>query len=125
MIRQGPSRRFRNKDTYYSQERRSDMTLNLSEMKDEPLGKHPIQAAVCTPAVCERPSGTLRRDDAQDVVAADRVSTSTFDVDSLNDEALDTPPLSLAICVMCAGGCTPPSSPLRKLCLVDTQGGGA
>jgi len=98
------------------------MTLNLSEMKDEPLGKHPIQAAVCTPAVCERPSGTLRRDDAQDVVAADRVSTSTFDVDSLNDEALDAPLACLIY--MCAYN-------MCRYCKsfsdeqVDTQGGGA
>ena len=96
------------------------MTINLTELRDEPLGKHPIQA-LGVPIICY----TRGIEVEQDVVAADHESTSTFDVDSLNDEALDTPPLSLAICVMCAGGCTPPSSPLLKLCLVDTQGGGA
>ena len=59
------------------------MTLNLTELRDEPLGKHPDIAFTCI-FVC-RISG-------QDVVAADHESISTFDVDSLTDEALDARP---------------------------------
>jgi len=69
------------------------MTLNLTELRDEPLGKHPSQAAPC-PCVCRR--------HGQDVVAADHESTSTFDVDSLNDEALDARPVGVVLCS--AGG---------------------
>ena len=58
------------------------MTINLTELRDEPLGKHPSQA-IPYPSVCRR--------HGQDVVAADHESISTFDVDSLNDEALDPP----------------------------------
>ena len=58
------------------------MTLNLTELRDEPLGKHPSQAAMvcayCGIGYC--------------VCAADHESSSTFDVDSLNDEALDYSP---------------------------------
>ena len=67
------------------------MTINLTELRDEPLGKHPSQA-IPYPSVCRR--------HGQDVVAADHESTSTFDVDSLNDEALDAPPAG--IIYMCA-----------------------
>ncbi len=71
------------------------MTINLTELKDEPLEKHPIQAAHCAPRTC-------RLYAAQGDVAADRVSTSTFDVDSLNDEALDARPVGVVLCS--AGG---------------------
>ena len=64
------------------------MTINLTELRDEPLGKHPIQAAVCCFAFPPRP----RIDAQQDVVAADYESCFTFDVDGLSDEALDSIP---------------------------------
>ena len=63
------------------------MTLNLTELKDEPLGKHPIQAAVCWYSCI---GGHL--DAQQDVVAADDESSFTFDVEGLGDEPLDDSP---------------------------------
>ena len=62
------------------------MTINLTELRDEPLGKHPIQAAFTVYALC------LRIRAQQDVVAADDESSFTFDVDGLSDEALDPHP---------------------------------
>ena len=53
------------------------MTINLTELRDEPLGKHPIQAASAILISC----GCIAVDAEQDVVAADHESTSTFDVD--------------------------------------------
>ena len=77
------------------------MTINLTELRDEPLGKHPSQAAVCT-GVCFVAS----TDAQQDVVAADDESSFTFDVDGLSDEALDMPTALSAFgqvpgCVLC------------------------
>ena len=63
------------------------MTINLTELRDEPLGKHPIQAARLH--VCAYQCGI---DAEQDVVAADHESSFTFDVDGLSDEALDQHP---------------------------------
>ena len=65
------------------------MTLNLTELKDEPLGKHPIQAAFCVVYVCQIPS---RIGAEQDVIPADHESSFTFDVEGLGDEALDDSP---------------------------------
>ena len=76
------------------------MTINLTELRDEPLGKHPIQAAYC---YCKCYISGI--DVEQGDVAADRVTTSTFDVDSLNDEALDTPPLCLLACLLSGPMC--------------------
>ena len=64
------------------------MTINLTELRDEPLGKHPIQAAYCYPNMCYI-SGI---DVEQDVVASDHESSFTFDVDGLSDEALEPRP---------------------------------
>ena len=65
------------------------MTLNLSEMKDEPLGKHPIQEALgacMSPATCYGPTP----DQTEQVVgAAADTHSSTFDVVGLSDEELD------------------------------------
>ena len=62
------------------------MTINLTELRDEPLGKHPSQASSAH-------SVTLLSYEAQqDVVAADDESSFTFDVEGLGDEALDTHP---------------------------------
>ena len=62
------------------------MTINLTELRDEPLGKHPIQAAALHAVFA-----CVRRTDAQqDVVAADDESSFTFDVEGLSDEALDS-----------------------------------
>ena len=72
------------------------MTLNLTELRDEPLGKHPIQAHICTCTVCHRQT----TDAQQDVFAADDESSFTFDVEGLGDEALDPqPPLGAYGCV--------------------------
>ena len=68
------------------------MTLNLTELKDEPLGKHPIQADlfVFPCALC------MVTETEQGVVAADDESSFTFDVDGLSDEALEPRPGVLA-----------------------------
>ena len=75
------------------------MTINLTELRDEPLGKHPIQAGYCYPSFCVI-NGI---DVEQDVIPADHESSFTFDVDGLSDEALDTPPALSA--QGCAAGC--------------------
>ena len=62
------------------------MTINLTELRDEPLGKHPIQAAHCHPGTACYISGI---DAEQDVVASDHESSFTLDVDSLSDDALE------------------------------------
>ena len=72
------------------------MTLNLTELRDEPLGKHPIQVGVCFYCWVE---STIAQ---QDVVAADDESSFTFDVEGLGDEALDPrPAVDVAVCVGC------------------------
>jgi|SaaInl4_135m_RNA_FD_contig_123_7214_length_637_multi_3_in_1_out_0_1 hypothetical protein len=97
MIRQGPSWRFRNKDTYYSQERRSDMMLNLTELRDEPLGKHPIQAMTCGYNLCTVDSQP-DVETGQVMTAPDDMRSFTFDVDGLGDEALDSSPCDAVVC---------------------------
>ena len=78
------------------------MTINLTELRDEPLGKHPSQAAVCSGFLC------YVNEAQQDVVAADDESSFTFDVEGLGDEALDMPLVRTAVCnVTCAGLCIP------------------
>ena len=53
------------------------MTLNLTELRDEPLGKHPSQATfACAFTV-------FLTEAQQDVVAADDESSFTFDVEVL------------------------------------------
>ena len=69
------------------------MTLNLTELRDEPLGKHPDIAFTCM---------FFCRISGQDVVAADDESSFTFDVDGLSDEALDARPVGVVLCS--AGG---------------------
>jgi len=78
------------------------MTINLTELRDEPLGKHPSQAAVCT-GVCF----VALTEAQQDVVAADYESSFAFDVEGLGDEALDDSPSvsAAAVCVICWGPC--------------------
>ena len=67
------------------------MTINLTELRDEPLGKHPIQAAVaCMPMCYGNCMGGM--EDEQDVIPANSVSSFTFDVDGLSDEALEPRP---------------------------------
>ena len=65
------------------------MTINLTELRDEPLGKHPIQAAHCHYG---GPCYPTCIDVEQDVVASDHEILFNFDVDGLSDEALDMPP---------------------------------
>ena len=81
------------------------MTINFTELRDESLGKHPIQAAVCT-GLCF----VALTEAQQDVVAADDESSLTFDVDGLSDEALDIRPAVKALaCFICAGFVLPKS----------------
>ena len=63
------------------------MTINLTELRDEPLGKHPNQAYVCL-GTCF----VALTEAQQDVVAADDESSFTFDVEGLGDEPLDDSP---------------------------------
>jgi len=71
------------------------MTLNLTELRDDPLGKHPSQAAVCSGYFCV---GCVV---SQPVVAADDESSFTFDVEGLGDEPLDdSPSVSAMYCVV-------------------------
>ena len=64
------------------------MTINLTELRDEPLGKHPSQAAVSLCAFCDG----CYLDAQQDVVAADDESVFKFDFEGIGDEALDDSP---------------------------------
>ena len=83
------------------------MSLNLTELKDESLGKQPIQAAVCWYSCIG-----MHLDAQQDVVAADDESSFTFDVEGLGDEALDDSPS------VSADSCLPGSC----LCYADGLG---
>ena len=77
------------------------MTLNLTELRDDPLGKHPSQAAVCSGYFCV---GCVV---SQPVVAADDESSFTFDVEGLGDEPLDDSPSvsAEAVCGPCLCTC--------------------
>ena len=72
------------------------MTLNLSEMKDEPLGKHPISAQICGTMCTCRPDDLAETE--QEVGAATVYHSSTFHVDGLSDEALDPDYSGVAFC---------------------------
>ena len=78
------------------------MTINLTELRDEPLGKHPIQAAHCHYG---GPCYPTCIDVEQDVVASDHESSFTFDVDGLGDEALDADARFVG-CLACVNGCS-------------------
>ena len=85
------------------------MTLNLSEMKDEPLGKHPIQEAYACMPVCLAP--TPDQTEQQVAAAADGEGVFKIDVDGLSDEELDPGyTVSVAPCSSTAGcaGCLSP-----------------
>ena len=71
------------------------MTLNLTELRDEPLGKHPSHVDICVGVLAP----CLLTEAQQDVVAADDESSFTFDVEGLGDEALDPQPPRLAYCM--------------------------
>ena len=78
------------------------MTINLTELRDEPLGKapHPVNGwTVCLQCVAPPPLGIK----VQELVAADDESSFTFDVDGLSDEALDPRPAlqAFAGCLFC------------------------
>ena len=62
------------------------MSVSLTELKDEPLGKHPIIALQCVP-MCYCPDDLAETE--QEVGAATVYHSSTFHVDGLSDEALD------------------------------------
>ena len=71
------------------------------ELKDEPLGKHPIQAAMCVACLCTV-CGLPDVETGQVMTAHDDVRSFTFDVDGLSDEELDSIPRYAAFCpVMC------------------------
>ena len=80
------------------------MTLNLSEMKDEPLGKHPIQEAL---VMCLPPAGAcyapIPIPGLPGGLPAAEVHSSTFSVVGLSDEALDPRPHVSAL-----NACMPP-----------------
>jgi hypothetical protein len=115
MIRQGPSWRFRNKETYYIQERRSDMTLNLTELKDEPLGMHQKHAATCL-GVCGVCFSYTAGRGAEQVDVADDERSFTFDVDGLSDEALDPRRHVSAL-----SACMPPPAGGCQACFVSSE----
>ena len=75
----------------------------FTELRDEPLGKHPIQAFGCV-YICYV-SGSCHADveTGQVMTAPDDVCSFTFDVDGLGDEALDTTPREAAPfpCAVC------------------------
>ena len=90
------------------------MSLNLTELKDEPLGLAPTSADFCVPGTCfgdltDEQLGkhpipamvcgcnvtcwtTPDVETAQDTAAPDDVRSFTFDVDGLSDEELDSIP---------------------------------
>ena len=72
------------------------------ELKDEPLGKHPIQAAICGTCTtyCYKPDVETE----QVMTAHDDVRSFTFDVDGLGDEALDTSDRRTLLCMCNPGG---------------------
>ena len=80
------------------------MTLNLTELKDEPLGKHPKHAFTCGVGACllSHIDGLV----AEQVDVADDESVFKFDFDGLSDEMLDPPPaVYAAVCVgLCRSG---------------------
>ena len=76
------------------------MTLNLTELRDEPLGKHPSHVDICVGCI----SPCLLTEAQQDVVAADDESSFTFDVEGLGDEALDPSDLQTQLCACNPGG---------------------
>ena len=70
------------------------------ELKDEPLGKHPIQAAIC--GTCYTMCYISDVETEQVISAHDDVRSFTFDVDGVADEALDFPQTSTAqACISC------------------------
>ena len=73
------------------------MTINLTELRDESLGKHPILELFTVYPLC-----SCHIQAQQDVVAADDESSFTFDFEGLGDEALDPrPAVDVAVCVGC------------------------
>ena len=76
------------------------MSVSLTELNDESLGKHPgafFGCAMCMPVV---PPCSVT-ETVQDVVAADHERSFTFDVDCLSDEALDHDAPSHRSCAVC------------------------
>ena len=68
------------------------MTINLTELRDEPLGKHPLHATFCLVG-CRYPfSGPAETERVMFGAAADGEGVFKFDVDGLSDEAMDIPP---------------------------------
>ena len=77
MISQGSSWRFRNKDTYYTQERRADMTINFKIEYDG------------------------LSDEAQNVAPVCGSGLDPVSVYDLSDEALGPPPPLVPVCMTC------------------------
>ena len=73
------------------------MMLNLTELRDEPLGKHPIQAMTCGYNLCTVDSQP-DVETGQVMTAPDDVRSLSFDVDGLSDEELDSIPRYAASC---------------------------
>ena len=81
------------------------MTLNLTELRDEPLGtpKSGIEAAICCMNCYTPPCMNYTDTEMALGDAADGEGVFKFDVDGLSDEALDPRPAVNAF--GCATGC--------------------
>jgi len=79
------------------------MTLNLTELNDEPLGKHPKHAFACGAGRCL--GCFIDGPVAEQVDVADDEGAFKFDVEDLGDEALD-PRRHVSALFAC---CAPPS----------------
>ena len=72
------------------------MTINLTELRDEPLGKHPLHATMCL-VTCQSLIEPAETERVMFGAAADDEGVFKFDVDGLSDEALDPRPAVNAI----------------------------
>ena len=91
------------------------MSVSLTELKDEPLGKHPGAFFDGPIFITVLPPCSVTETE-QDVVAAAHVRSFTFDVDGLSDEVLDpgytaapSHARPLFVC-MYQGGCQSPDT---------------
>ena len=78
------------------------MTINLTELRDEPLGKHPLHATMCL-VTCQSLIEPAETERVMFGAAADDEGVFKFDVDSLSDEPLDDSPSvsAYACCAFC------------------------
>ena len=78
------------------------MTLNLTELKDEPLGKNPIQAMTCGSNLCNPLTCYTDVETGQLITPPDDMRSFSIDGDGLSDDALDHRPAEAAMfCCRC------------------------